>query len=146
MIVTTASPPLPAAPSPPAAPRPARVDDESSIKDAVSCVDAFNRVMFCGSPGHQFDRYYKDGALDGCGRPLAELGFCLRLKTAGPQDTRVRTRASEQGGAAGARRAPAREAARAGAGLGTARRGAAVEGPRARARARRRTGVENELA
>jgi hypothetical protein len=63
----------------------------AAAKDAVSCVDAFNALFYCASPGHQFDRYYKDGGADGCGTPMKEMRFCLELKMAGPEATRVRT-------------------------------------------------------
>lgn len=69
--------------------RPTGEDDASSIKDAVSCVDAFNAVFFCASPGHQFDRYYKDGGVDGCDKQLADMKLCLKLKLSGPEDTKV---------------------------------------------------------
>jgi hypothetical protein len=40
-------------------------------------------------PAHQFDRYYKDAQLDDCQRQINELKFCIKLKTAGPEETRV---------------------------------------------------------
>ncbi len=33
-------------------------------------------------PGHQFDRYYKDGAFDSCRARFSELAFCVKLKAA----------------------------------------------------------------
>jgi hypothetical protein len=53
--------------------------DPSSL---VSCTDTFNALFACGGPAHQFDRYYKDGALDGCSRELSEMTLCIKLKSA----------------------------------------------------------------
>ena len=71
-------------------------------KALVSCLDAFNALFFCASPVNQCDRYYKDGSLDGCERPLAEMKLCLQLKVAGPERTRaiVRQLLDAGGGAA----------------------------------------------
>lgn len=52
--------------------------DPSSI---VSCTDTFNALFACGGPAHQFDRYYKDGVLDGCSRELSEMMLCIKLKS-----------------------------------------------------------------
>ena len=60
--------------------------------DLVSCVDTVNALFACGGPAHQFDRYYKDGALDGCAGPLAELHLCLRLKAGDASDRRAAVR------------------------------------------------------
>ena len=60
----------------------------AAVKAAVSCSDAVNALFFCASPGHQADRWYKQGELDGCGRHATELQLCLRLKLAGPQQAR----------------------------------------------------------
>jgi hypothetical protein len=73
----------------------------ADVKRAISCVDAGNALAFCASPAHQMDRYYKDGALDGCDAQIGELKLCLRLKLAGPRDARaivaqILTRADEQ--------------------------------------------------
>ena len=54
--------------------------DPSSL---VSCTDTFNALFACGGPAHQFDRYYKDGVLDGCGRELSEMMLCIKLKSSG---------------------------------------------------------------
>lgn len=61
----------------------------AAVKDAVSCADAVNALFYCASPGHQMDRWYKDGALDGCRAQGRELQLCLRLKTAGPVQARA---------------------------------------------------------
>ena len=58
----------------------------ADVKAAVSCVDAGNALFFCASPAHQMERYYKDGALDGCNRQIGELKLCMRLQLAGERD------------------------------------------------------------
>ena len=82
-----------AAPPPPAA---AASSSSSSagpsladIKKAISCVDAANALFFCASPAHQVERYYKDGALDGCDAQIGELKLCLRFKLAGEAEARA---------------------------------------------------------
>jgi hypothetical protein len=61
----------------------------ADIKKAISCVDAANALFFCASPAHQVERYYKDGALDGCDAQIGELKLCLRLKLAGEAEARA---------------------------------------------------------
>ena len=61
----------------------------ADVKNAISCVDAGNALFFCASPAHQVERYYKDGALDGCDAQISELKLCLRLKLAGERDARA---------------------------------------------------------
>ena len=51
-------------------------------RQLLSCVDAANALFWCASPAHQLDRYWKDGAIDGCLRQLDELKLCARLKFA----------------------------------------------------------------
>jgi len=57
-------------------------------RPALDCVDALNALFWCASPGHQLDRYWKDGGVDACLRPLAELKTCVRLKFAPPDEAR----------------------------------------------------------
>ena len=61
----------------------------AAVKAQVSCADAVNAVFYCASPGYQADRWYKDGALDGCRAQARELALCLRLKLAGPAQARA---------------------------------------------------------
>ena len=63
-------------------------DSPPDPRTFISCVDATNALLHCGSPGHQLDRYWKDGALDSCLRPLDELKQCVRLKFADAATTR----------------------------------------------------------
>ena len=46
----------------------------------LSCLDATNSLFWCASPGHQLDRYWKDGEVDSCIRQLNELKVCMKLK------------------------------------------------------------------
>jgi hypothetical protein len=63
--------------------------DLKAVKESISCVDAGNALVFCASPAHQVERYYKDGSLDGCQAQIDELKLCLRLKLAGEADARA---------------------------------------------------------
>ena len=72
----------------------------ATVKSSVSCSDAVNALFFCASPGHQADRWYKAGALDGCGRHAEELQLCLRLKLAGPAQARALVARILEGGGA----------------------------------------------
>ena len=63
-------------------------DSAPDPRTFLSCVDATNALLHCGSPGHQLDRYWKDGALDSCARPLADVQLCARLKVADAPTTR----------------------------------------------------------
>lgn len=55
----------------------------------ISCLDTTNALFYCGSPAHQLDRYWKDGALDSCMRQLDEVKLCVRLKFADAPTTRA---------------------------------------------------------
>ena len=46
-------------------------------------------ILFSIGPTHQFDRYYKLGRLDNCLQQRQELMFCMQLKFASPQETKV---------------------------------------------------------
>lgn len=66
-------------------------NSSSSSRDPrqfLSCLDATNSLFWCASPGHQLDRYWKDGEVDACLRPLNELKTCMRLKFAGADEAR----------------------------------------------------------
>lgn len=40
-------------------------------------------------PVYQFDRYYKDGQFYSCSRQYTELTQCLKLKAAGPEESKA---------------------------------------------------------
>jgi len=84
-----APPPLPPAAASASASSSAAGPSLADIKKAISCVDAANALFFCASPAHQVERYYKDGALDGCDAQIGELKLCLRLKLAGEAEARA---------------------------------------------------------
>ncbi len=75
----------------------------AAVKAQVSCADAVNAVFYCASPGYQADRWYKDGALDGCRAQARELKLCLQLKVAGPEKARAIVAHILEGGSGTAR-------------------------------------------
>jgi hypothetical protein len=56
-------------------------------------MDATNSLFWCASPGHQLDRYWKDGEVDACLNQLDELKMCVRLKFSGPEEASTIVRA-----------------------------------------------------
>lgn len=61
----------------------------TNYKPDISCMDGFNALMYCGNVFHQIDRWYKDGSLNNCAEPIADLKFCFKLKLANESETKV---------------------------------------------------------
>ncbi|KAL8146444.1 uncharacterized protein C227.17c-like [Apium graveolens] len=61
------------------------IKEESSVAVAprkkLSCTSYFDALMFCYSPVHQLQQYYRAGQLDNCSGKWSGLVDCLTLKT-----------------------------------------------------------------
>mmetsp|Transcript_16728 Transcript_16728/g.29613 ORF Transcript_16728/g.29613 Transcript_16728/m.29613 type:complete len:138 (-) Transcript_16728:329-742(-) len=47
----------------------------------TNCVEHFDEMMYCFSPGHQFKNYYYYGSVDVCEKVRQNFVKCLSLKT-----------------------------------------------------------------
>lgn len=57
---------------------------EAELRASVAVLDCVNAVFHCLGASHQFDRLYKDGRFDDCGRQRRELSLCVQLRFASP--------------------------------------------------------------
>eukprot|EP00762_Andalucia_godoyi_P000894 ANDGO_03850.mRNA.1 hypothetical protein len=53
----------------------------------VACVDFFDRLWFCYTPGHQLTQLYRYGQIDTCQESLSTMWECMKLKVF-PDETR----------------------------------------------------------
>ncbi|KAB2065558.1 hypothetical protein ES319_A09G097000v1 [Gossypium barbadense] len=57
-------------------------ENESSVSQRrLSCTKCFDALLFCYSPVHQLQQYYREGVLDNCYGKWSALWDCLYLKT-----------------------------------------------------------------
>jgi hypothetical protein len=57
-------------------------------KKPITCIDLFDRMMYCGTPVNQLDKYYRTGDIEECGGYLSDLATCMHAKTI--RDERLR--------------------------------------------------------
>lgn len=50
-------------------------------KTQIFCVDLFDRMMYCGTPVNQLNKYYQTGNIEQCSAFFFDLATCMYAKT-----------------------------------------------------------------